>query len=318
MSFENLPPLDIISFIKTIVVLLAIAVLALFWAGVKMIQKSREVGYYRLRKGQLIGGWRLIFFGFILVFLTFALNRYGPPTATNLFELTVTPTLTLAPSLTPTETIQPTITNTPTITPTLDKTYTPTVTPTPFVPIAIEAQFEGFVTPPASVVFSPLVFGQGFDEDYNPINSGTIYTNPVGHMYALFSYDQMVDGIQWTALWLYEGDLVYYETLVWDSGGGGYGFTDYEPEPEEWLPGVYQIQIFAGTELKTVGEFTVNGEAVTSTPTITQTLTPTATFTVTPTSTPTLTPTTTPTRTPWPTPTFLPTWTPRPTITPKR
>lgn len=298
MSFENLPPLDIISFLNTTVILAGIGVLILFWAGVRTIQNSRRGGYYQIRKRQLLAGWRLILFGFLLVIFTFSLNRFGAPAASSLFQFTVTPTLTLAPSSTPTVTIQPTITQTPTITPTLDKTYTPTATPTPYMPLAIAAQFEGLVTPPASVVFSGLVFGQGFDKNYNPINSGTIYTNPVGHMYALFSYDKMLDGIQWTALWLYEGDLIYFETLVWDSGGGGYGFTDYQPEPEEWLPGTYQIQIFVGTEIKSVGEFLVNGEPVTSTPTVTNTLTPTLTPTVTPTPTATGTATAVPSQIP--------------------
>jgi len=123
-------------------------------------------------------------------------------------------------------------------------------------------------------------------------------------MYALFSYDQMADGSQWTALWYREDELVHYETIPWNGGSGGLGYTDWQPEPYEWLPGTYEVQIFVGTIWKVSGQFTVEGNPPTPIPSKTPT----------PTNTPTRTKT--PTRTPWPTATPIPTNTPRPTRTP--
>jgi hypothetical protein len=97
----------------------------------------------------------------------------------------------------------------------------------------------------------------------------------------------MVDGVQWTALWYYQGELVNFETQVWQGGTGGLGFSEWGPDAEAWRPGIYQVQIFVGTEAKVVGEFLVSGEPVTSTWTPTPTRTPTPTFTVT--NTPTIT-----------------------------
>ena len=102
-------------------------------------------------------------------------------------------------------------------------------------------------------------------------------------MYAIFSYDKMEDDVQWTALWYRDGELIYFETQPWDGGTGGFGFSDWDPEPEEWLPGKYQVQIFIGLDLVISGDFEIVGFPATKTPT------PSNTPTLTPHFTPTIT-----------------------------
>jgi len=221
--------------------------------------------------------------------------RYFPPTATH----TLTPTITITPSIT----LTPTISLTPTITLTPSITDTPTITPTPHIPLAIELKFESTITPNPVAVFSDLVFSNGLDEDYRPLNPNEVFQNPVGHMYALFSYDSMIPGSQWTALWYRGSNLVHYESLPWDGGSGGLGFTDWDPDPSEWIEGEYEVQIFVGTRWIVSGRFLVEGTPPTPEPS--QTPTPTTTNTATPTST----------RTPYPSATPIPTRTPRPTST---
>ncbi|HET9590390.1 MAG TPA: hypothetical protein VFO91_16505 [Anaerolineales bacterium] len=108
----------------------------------------------------------------------------------------------------------------------------------------------------------------------------------------MFTYDQMTPGAQWTALWYREGELVHYETLPWNGETGGFGFTEWEAPASEWLPGVYEVQIFVGLELKVIGQFVVQGDAPTAIPTATPSLTITPSRTMTPslTATPTRTP----------------------------
>jgi hypothetical protein len=293
------------------------------------IRESRRMKYYRLRRGRLLAGWRMILISFGFLAVTLLINRFGEPAVYSIYSVTVTPSLTLPPTLIPTKTLTPTITETPTITPTLSETYTPTPTQTPSIPLAVEVQFSGTLTPPPEAVFSPLRFAEGIDLAYNPINPATSFTNPIEMMYAIFSYDKMADGVQWTALWYRDGELVYFETKPWDGGTGGFGFSDWAPEPEAWLPGGYQVQIFVGFDLIVSGDFEVIGFPPTksptpsNTPTMTPTLTPTPSNTPTITLTPTITitrwPTQTPTntRTPFPpTATKIPTSTPQPTWTP--
>jgi len=273
----------------------------------------------------MIRGWRYIFIAFFLGALAFGLKSYAEPVAYRYFPPSPTPTLSPTASPSPTISLTPSVTLSPTITKTPSQTDTPTITPTPHIPLAIEAYFEGTLTPPGKAAFSDLVFtSEGVDALYRPIESSTVFTNPIPLMYAVFSYDVMVNGVQWTALWYRNGELVNFETKPWDGGTGGLGFTDWTPDPEEWLPGDYSVQLFVGYDWVVAGNFTIIGEPTTSTPTQTPTLTRTNTPTLTntptrfPTFTSTLKPTPYPTQTRTPTPIPIsptPSMTPTSTIT---
>lgn len=295
---------DIRSAILTATIIALVAAAFSLWQGIRNIQKARQLPFFRMRRETSLRGWRLLGWAVFLPLLAYLLNnqfesmiyRFYPPTPT----VTITPTVTLTPtiSLTPTSTLTPTITLTPSV------SDTPTITPTPFVPLAIQARFESTVTPNPQAIFSELQFTDGLDSLYRPINPGTEFQNPIDHMYAVFSYDGMVAGSQWSALWIRNGELVHFETKPWDGGTGGLGYTDWQPDPSEWHPGTYEVQLFAGLEFKRSGFFTVVGEPPTPRPTETSTATPTATRTPTPTRTLVPTSTQTPTRTPRPTATI--------------
>jgi hypothetical protein len=201
----------------------------------------------------------------------------------------------------PTITLSPTITLTPTITDTPSVTDTPTITPTPFVPPVIEALFVSEVTPNPAAVFSPLQFTRDCS-NFTNFTAANVFQNPTTYICAVFTYDQMVPGAQWTALWYRDGKLVHFETIPWDGQVGGYGFTEWEAPASEFLPGTYEVQIFVGLEWKVVGQFILQGDAPTAAPTSTSTVTPSPTITRTPTATPSPTVTRTPTVTPSQTP----------------
>jgi hypothetical protein len=92
----------------------------------------------------------------------------------------------------------------------------------------------------------------------------------VTHVYGGFSFKEMAFGVQWTAVWLYEGKVFFLETKVWTTadGTGGTGYTDCQRPASEWLPGKYEVQIFVGSTWKMSGHFTISGTVV-DTPTIT-------------------------------------------------
>jgi hypothetical protein len=283
--------IDIQAGIIAALLLTLIFFLISFISGIQTVLSGKKIKFFQLRRDQIFRGWRLIVLGVFWVILGIGVYFFGEPVA--YLYITPSPTLplTLTPSITPSASITHTITQTPTITLTPAESYTPTPSLTPHMPMAVEAYFEGILTPPAEAAFSPLIFSNiGMDDDYNPIGPGIQFTNPVGHLFAVFSYARMEDNIQWSAIWYQEDILIHFETMPWNGGSGGSGYTDWDPAPELWLPGEYEVQIFLGTEFILSGFFNVVGDPPTPT------ISPTPTITLTP--SPSLTPSPAPTDTP--------------------
>jgi hypothetical protein len=289
--------MDIHAGIITIIILAVLFALLLFRIGIRAIQSARKLTFYRLREKRMSSGWRMLITAVLLLFFAAWLGRFGEPIAYRYFPPSPTPSLTPTITLIPTITLSPTITLTPTITDTPSVTDTPTITPTPFVPPAIEALFDSEVTPNPDAVFSPLQFSTVY-ENFECVAPATTFVNPIREMWACFSYNNMSPGVQWTALWYYENELVHYDTLPWDGTTGGLGFAQWAPPPDKWKPGTYILQIFVGLDWKVVGQFVVSGEPPTAIPSITPSPTISPTITRTPSATPTFTLTPETTRTP--------------------
>lgn len=312
--------LDIHTAVLTTLIIVVIAIIFGFLSGIRSIRKAHTLRFFRMRRDRMVRGWRLIFFSVLMILVAVFLKWYAEPVIYRIYPPTATLTLTPTVTLTPTISLTPTITLTPTTTRTPSVTDTPTITPTPHIPLAVEAQFSSTITPGPEAVFSPLAFAQALDvqpDQIIPVNPNKTFNNPVGHLYAAFTYDKMTIKAQWTAIWFRNGEMVYFETHPWDGSQGGYGYTDWNPAPQEWLPGTYEVQIYVGLTWKISGTFTVEGEPPPPPPTTTSTRTATPTPTGTP--SPTSTPTPSPSSTRMPTPTVGPTATrqPIPTSTPR-
>lgn len=272
--------LDLHSFIRAATYILLFFGLYALWRGRGELRSATDLPYVRVRQQRIMAGWRGIFVALLLFLGAAWFGFYGERTAYAVFPVTATPTLSPTATLSPTPSLTPSQTLTPSITP------TPEFTPIPRLPASVLAEFTSMVTPNPAAVFSPFTFARGINPaSYAPVQPGGSFANPVSAIYAIFSYDQMLPGVQWTALWYRDGELVHYETKPWDGGSGGLGYTEWIADAEDWLPGVYQVQMFVGEEAKLVGEFEVTGQPATSTPTRTPTPLPTATHTRQPTAT---------------------------------
>lgn len=268
--------MDIRAGIIAIAVLIGIGALFTLRAGLANIQSARKLSFYRLRQARMSQGWWLVLGAAALVILAILFPIYSTPVAFKIFPPSPTIAPTLTPSIVPTMTLSPTITLTPTITDTPLYTDTPTGTPVPFIPLAVEAQFISAVTPNPNAAISPLVFSTALENSL-PKSPNTVFRNPIFHMYAVFSYDQMLPGVQWTAIWYRNGEYVFHETKPWDGSTGGFGYSDWAPTPDQWFPGTYMVQIFVGHDFKRAGTFTVEGDAPTAAPTVPPTATPSGT-----------------------------------------
>jgi len=303
--------LDIHTAVITGFILLIAALILSAVIGIKTIQAGQNLYYFKKRRALIARGWRMLGVALMLGVLAAMVNVYAEPVAYRYFP--PSPTITLTPTITQT----PTITLTPTITPTPTITQTPSVSPTPFLPQEYIDKFTAIITPNPDAVFGEIQVASHLDPNLQPINPATSFANPVGHIYAAFTYNNMIPGSQWTALWVRQDNTVICsESKPWDGGYGGYGYTECNPSPDKWLPGHYQVQIYAGTIWEQTGYFDVTGIAPTALPTPTDTKTPTNTPTPTFTPTPTNTRTATPTPTSSRTPTATRTETPPPTFTP--
>ncbi len=300
-----MPRMDIQSGAIALVILAAIFAVVSARSGLRAIQSARKLTFYRLRRQREAGGWRLLGLSVFLVLFAITLPIYGLPVVYRVFPPTpsITPTYTAVPYRTATGT--PTITLTPTVTDTPLVTMTPTVTGTPSLPLAVLALFQSAITPNPDAIFSPLTFSTKIDNNLQPTDPQTVFENPIDEIFATYSYDKMIPGAQWTAVWLREGQQVFVETHPFAGGTGGYDEAHCTDPVGGWLPGRYELQIFVGEEWKVIGVFLVQGEPPTPVPTATPKPTRTPTLTPVPSSTPT------PSRTPAP-PTPTPSHTPAP------
>ena len=290
-----MPRMDIQSGVIALVILAGIFAILSARSGLRAIQSARKMTFYRLRRQREAGGWRMLGLAALLIGFAVVLPLYGLPVAYEYFP--PSPTASLTPSITvvPSITLSPTITLTPTITDTALVTDTPTITTTPALPLAIVALFQSSITPNPGAVFSPLTFSTKIDNGLQAIDPQTVFENPIGEIFATYSYDQMVPGAQWTAVWLRDGQQICLETHPFAGGTGGYDEAHCSNPAGGWQPGIYETQIFVGEEWKVVGRFLVQGTPPTVIPssTLTPSRTPILTRTPTPSSTPINTPLTT-------------------------
>ena len=256
------------------------------------VRAFREAGRLRffLKKRELLSrAWRFVLFALLILGGAIIINTFAEPMVYRVFP--PSPTVTQTPTITPT----PTITITPTVTLTPSLTPTSEFTSTPIMPAVISQDFTSETTPNPNARFSAPVFSRKIDDEYQPNEIEETFENPVDKIYGTFSYENMITNSQWTALWFRDGELVSYESIPWNGSSGGFGYTESNLRSDQWLPGVYEVQIFVGETWKSSGLFTVTGTP--PTPTITQTATITATPTTTLTPTRTQVPRATVTRT---------------------
>jgi hypothetical protein len=249
--------IDIDTTFKVILILVAIGIITTISLALKSLQAARNLTFYRKRQDLVEHGWKMILFSLLLGGAGFLFYRFGEPIAYRYFP--PSPTLTRTPTITTTPTITQTLENTltPTITQTLAQTYTP------MLPDVVQTEIKTPVGVEVNSIFSPVYFSTQTKDGWL-INMTDTFTLPVTTLYAGFSYEDMVAGLRWTAVWLREGEIVCYETTVWENTTGGYYYSDFcnqKITPQMWVPGDWEVQIFVGQTWKTSGRFTILGDA---------------------------------------------------------
>jgi hypothetical protein len=259
--------MDLFSRTNLLIFVLAAVSFFLLLSGVRALRLGSRTIYFRHRRQRVLAGWWMTGASLFLALIALLLYRARTPL------LAPEPTAVVAsaspvivtPSRTPTSTPRPGIT----------LTATATSTATPHLPISLEIMVVSSVTPQGSATISDIRFSEALDDNY-PIGNRSEFVNPIARMYASFAYRHMTYGAQFTVLWFRNGELVFFESGPWQSGGRGGASVKWEPALHEWHQGDYEVQFFVGTQWKATGRFTLRGNPPTST--FTPTSSPTRTL----------------------------------------
>lgn len=106
--------------------------------------------------------------------------------------------------------------------------------------------------------FSALVFGL-LDARGDILGNG--YVLPAGNVAsASFIYQNMTDGMAWTAIWYYGGQTAFRETYTWSDGAAGTKIISIE-NPGGLFPGSYRLELYLENTLGATADFTIAGGA---------------------------------------------------------
>ncbi|MBI3244749.1 MAG: hypothetical protein HYZ49_20925 [Chloroflexi bacterium] len=306
---------------------LAVGLVISLLAGLANFSESRRLPFFMLRRQATERGWRYLGFGVFFFLLGLVVITAGKPTIELIIPPTTTPTVSPTTTITPTVTLSPTITLTPSLTlpPTNTLTPSPTLpptdTPTPGYPAAqITPILNATVTPDPNAAIGPITIAIGYNSNFVPTGASLNFeAGNLTTLFAIFTYNNMSNGMQVSTIWFKDGQPLYIDTAAWEGGTGGYGASPCPLEICLYEAGNYRVAIYIGDSLKQFADFVITGSPPTRTPTPSATFTITNTFTATSTATATNTATATPTRTNTstrtPTLTRTSTFTPTPTFT---
>jgi hypothetical protein len=250
-----MPGLTIDQGVQVLALLFFAGLVAAGLIGWNLIQSARKLRFFILRRERISRGWRLITLSLVFAALGIATQFYGKEVAYTIIPPT--------PSMSPTATVTPTasITPTPSITPTASITPTPSITPiptettTPILPVEAATLLPGTHTPDPGAVFSEIEVTARLGNFNQALDASVEFVSPPSLLYGAFSYNFLRDGIQWSAVWYRNDEIICLEAIPWDGGSGGFGYT--ECELIEWQPGDYTIHLFWGDEWKVSTQFTV-------------------------------------------------------------
>lgn len=112
----------------------------------------------------------------------------------------------------------------------------------------------------SSTKLTNLVFSQEVN-GYTPANPRTIFTKGFFTIYATFDYEGMANGMAWSWVWRYNGEVIDGGNKLWEYGDSGPGYVFLNPE-EGFQPGRYSVGVWVNGELLSEGTLTVTGSAV--------------------------------------------------------
>jgi type VI secretion system secreted protein VgrG len=248
--------------VRIVVIALAGGMAFMLYMGWRELQSAKLLPFYQVRRRRVARGWRFIIIGIAIGLISVTVQVLGQSVADRIVPALSTPeddpiARVATAAATATNTRTPENTSTPSITP------SPTERGTPMLPNGLAESFTENVTPDSRALFGQIDVAAEIIYPARPEEEE--FESVEGALYGLFSYDYLETGVRWTAVWIWENEVICVESKPWDGGRGGWGYT--ECEPDHWPPGKYYIDMFLGEEWWISVEFTVLESMATLTPT---------------------------------------------------
>ncbi|MBN1122140.1 MAG: hypothetical protein JXJ17_13770 [Anaerolineae bacterium] len=155
------------------------------------------------------------------------------------------PIATIDPSLTPKDLREAP----PTITPTQP---TPTQTPT----LAI-ATAETSIEVPEGASLTLTAISSRITANLLPLDPGDSFAAGIPRIYFFFDYENLAQGVSWSQVLLYNGEVVRSQTETWTWGAVGKDVYYYFETRGGWPAGVYEVQFYLGDQLAASKTFTL-------------------------------------------------------------
>ncbi len=239
----------IVQIIQALIFVFVGGLIITLYLGWRELQLANRIPFYQLRRQRIARGWRLLFFGILLVVVVVILQIVNR-SAVAMLPIEILP----SPSMTALDAESP---DTPAVPVTDESTATlePTATPSgpPELPEAIRDQFDDLVTPDPRAAVGLIHVAK--EVIYPAYPDDEVLESAEGMLYGLFNYDYLDQGVLWTAIWMKDWEIICLESDLWEGEFGGWGYT--ECEMPQWPAGSYVIHIFLGEEWKVSTQFTV-------------------------------------------------------------
>lgn len=124
----------------------------------------------------------------------------------------------------------------------------PTPTRTPTSPTATPTQ--------AAPGFELVASASDITDDYQPIDPATVFPPGTTHVYTVFDFSGMQNGMPYEAYWYHNGQEDVHEVWEWDQGASGTTYL-YLYNENGIIPGDYELQLFVGEQRVLTTTFTV-------------------------------------------------------------
>ena len=109
---------------------------------------------------------------------------------------------------------------------------------------------------PGSAKIGPLTFAEDTDKNLKPIRPGTTFKSGIATIDAIFDYSAMKKGMNWSPVWLLDGETMINKAYKWDGGASGTQVRTISNK--SGLPdGAYELQVVVEGKVLQTGDFTI-------------------------------------------------------------